>query len=148
LYTLGIAGWLSMMAIPLFLFYSLLALTLSFSVFIINRSVNSFRLNITSLPLIGYTSLAWLTSVGLLLLTSILNYEFTQYSGDTILKLYPITQQVVGAFIFYLLCKSCLVKKTGQPELSSSKRHLLSAGIAVIPTAIFVFGGSIWHLLR
>jgi hypothetical protein len=137
-----------MMAVPLFLFYSLLALILSISAFIINRSANSFRLNVTSLPLIRYTSLAWLTSVGLLLLASILNYEFTQYSGNTILKLYPITQQAAGAFIFYLLCKSCLFIKTSQPELSSTKRQLLSAAIAAIPTATIVLGGCIWYLLR
>jgi hypothetical protein len=148
MFALGIGGWLSITAIPLFLFYSLLALILSISVYLINKSTDSFRFNITALPLIGYTSLAWLTSILLFFLLAILNNKFTQYSGNTIFKLYPLIQQVVGVLIFYFLCKSCLYKKTGKPEISNSKRNLLSAGVAAIPTTFFVLAVNTWHLLR
>ena len=148
MFALGIGGWLSITAIPLFILYSLLALTLSISIYLINRSSQKFRFNLTFLPLASYTLIAWLTSIALFFLLGALNYNFTQYSGNTILKLYPIIQQIVGVLMFYLLCKSCLVKKTGQAEISTSKRNLLSAGVAVIPTAIFVLAVNILHLLR
>lgn len=148
MFALGIGGWLTITAIPLFLFYLLLALMLSISVYFINKSTDSFRFNITALPLIGYTSLAWLTSILLFFLLAILNSKFTQHSGNTILKLYPLIQQAVGFLIFYFLCKSCLYKKIGKPEIPSSKRNLLSAGAAAIPTTLFVLAVNTWQLLR
>lgn len=148
MFALGIGGWLTITAIPLFLFYLLLALMLSISVYFINKSTDSFRFNITALPLIGYTSLAWLTSILLFFLLAILNSKFTQHSGNTILKLYPLIQQVVGFLIFYFLCKSCLYKKIGKPEIPNSKRNLLSAGAAAIPTTLFVLAVNTWQLLR
>ena len=148
MFALGIGGWLSITAVPLFLFYSLLALILSASVYLINKSSDSFRFNITTLPLISYTSLAWLTSTFLFFLLAILNNKLTQYSGNTIFKLYPLIQQIVGILIFYFLCKSCLYKKTGKPEIPNSKRNLLSVGVAAIPTTIFVLAVNTWHLLR
>lgn len=148
MYTLGIAGWLSITAVPLFLLYLLLALILLASVYLINKSSETVRFNITALPLIGYTIFAWLTSIVLLFLLAILNDNFTRYSGSTIIRFYPMIQQVVGFFIFYFLCNSCLYKRTGKPEIASSKRKLLSAGVAAIPTIIFILAVNIWHLLR
>ena len=148
MFALGIGGWLTITAIPLFLFYSLLALTLSISAYFINKCTESFRFNITALPLIGYTCLAWLTSVSLFFLLATLNNKFTQYSGNTILNLYPLIQQAVGVLIFFFLCKSCLYKRIGKPEISNSKRNLLSAGLAAIPTTIFILAANTWHLLR
>lgn len=148
MFALGISGWLILTAIPLLLFYSLLALTLSISAYFINKCTDSFRFNITAPSLIGHTCLAWLTSVSLFFLLAILNSKFTQHSGNTIFSLYPLIQQIVGILIFFFLCKSSLCNKKGQPEIPKSKRNLLSAGLAVIPTTIFVLAARTWHLLR
>ena len=148
MFALGIGGWLSITAIPLFLLYLLLASILSISVYLINKASDNFRFNVTALPLIGHTAVAWLISIALFFLLATLNHNFTQYSGNTILNIYPIIQQIVGVLIFYLLCKSCLFKKTGKAEISTLKRNLLSAGVAVIPTVTFVLAVNIISLLR
>ena len=144
----GLLGILLMAAIPLLAIYAVAGTVLRVAVAAFNRS-NAYVTFSASTGSVARISLyAWLASVALFAMCAALNYWFTQYSGNTILRLYPLLQQFASvALFFFFLSRRASPKYAAQPAASRT-RLLWSLAIAAVPCVFLFLAANIWHLSR
>jgi hypothetical protein len=92
--------------------------------------------------------LAWVASVALFAVCGALNHWLTQYSGNTIFRLYPLLQQLASLVLFFwFLVHRVSPKRAAQPAATRT-RVLWSLAVSAAPTVLLVAAANIWHLSR
>ena len=148
LFSPGLLGILLMAAIPLLAIYAVAGTVLRVAVAAFNRSNASVTFSASTGSVARISLYAWLASVALFAMCAALNYWFTQYSGNTILRLYPLLQQFASvALFFFFLSRRASPKYAAQPAASRT-RLLWSLAIAAVPCVFLFLAANIWHLSR
>jgi hypothetical protein len=148
LFSLGLLGILLIAAVPLLAIYAVAGLVLTAAVVAANRSNAPVLFAAGSGSVARISLFAWLASVALFAVCGTLNHWLTQYSGNTILRLYPLLQQLASlVFFFWFLVHRVSSKYAAQPATARA-RVLWSLAVAAAPTVLLVAAANVWHLSR
>ncbi|KOC20844.1 hypothetical protein GL58_10805 [Comamonas testosteroni] len=148
MFSLGLFGILLIAAVPLLAIYAFAGLALKIAVVVTNHSSAPVSFDARNGSVISISLFAWLASVVLFGLCGALNYWFTQYSGDTILRLYPLLQLLASFALFYgFLVNRVSTKRTAEPTTAGTRR-LWTLLVSVVPTILQLAAGNVWHLSR
>lgn len=148
MFSLGLLGILLVAAVPLLVIYAVAGLALKTAVVAVNRSNAPVLFAASSGSVARISLLAWVASVALFAVCGALNHWLTQYSGNTIFRLYPLLQQLASLVLFFwFLVHRVSPKRAAQPAATRT-RVLWSLAVSAAPTVLLVAAANIWHLSR
>lgn len=148
MFTLGFIGLLLVTAIPLLAIYTLAAVFIALTIAAVNKFSSTVNLYVSILHLIAHAAVAWITSVVLFFALVYANYQWTQYSGNTVFRLYPITQQLFGFLVFLHLLLPAISSKDSRITLTRWQRNSYPIFIALVPTLVLFVVANIREIAR
>ncbi|WP_034931019.1 hypothetical protein [Candidatus Accumulibacter vicinus] len=143
MFALGWLGMLMIVAIPSLVIYLASWGAMAIVIAVINRYSTRVSITVRLLALFKPVLLAWLVGIAIFFICGVLNLIFTQYSGNTIFRLFPFLQQISSVLIFYLFLKRRVKTKLG--EMTIAAPHLWAFGVALVPMALLIVAAHIWH---
>lgn len=148
MFSLGLLGVLLIAAVPLLAIYAVAALVLTAAVAVANRSNAPVLFAADSGSVAGVSLFAWLASVALFAVCGALNHWLTQYPDNTILRLYPLLQQLASLMLFFWFLVHRVSSKYAAQPVTARACVLWSLAVASAPTVLLVAAANVWHLSR
>jgi len=148
MFSLGLIGIVSIAAAVLLAIYAIAALLFKIAIVAFNRSPTPIYFDVGTRSIAKISVLAWAVGVVLFALCSVLNYWFTQYSGNTISRMYPALVRVttVGMFCWFLAHRAS--SRSSSQEVTPQARVLWALVVSAVPVVLLLGVANIWSMSR
>ena len=148
MFSLGLFGILLVAAVPLLAIYAVAGIALKTAVVAVNHSNAPVLFSASSGSVARISLFAWLASVALFAVCGALNHWLTQYSDNTILRLYPLLQQLASLVLFFWFLLHRVSARYGTQATTTRTRVFWSLAVSAAPTVLLVAAANVWHLSR